>query len=171
MGRLRTALAALAPHASGPGQMLTWLDAYATGANGTRFSTACCATLDPSTRELRYASAGHPPMLAVSAAGAATWLEGGRSPAFFGVPAGERPEASLTLEPGTLLALYSDGLVERRGESPDAGLARLKEVLTPLRDRPIEEVCDQVLAGLGVDSNRDDDVVLLCVRIGALGAR
>lgn len=165
MGRLRTALAALAPHATGPGQMLTWLDAYATGVNGTRFATACCASLDPATGVLRYASAGHPPMLAVTPSGTATWLGEGRSPAFFGAPAGTRPEASVALEAGTLLMLYSDGLVERRRELLDDGLARLRDVVIPLRDEPIDGLCDQVLFGMGVGTAREDDVVVLCLRL------
>ncbi len=87
------------------------------------------------------------------------------------MPAGERPEGAGVLEAGALLVLYSGGLVESGTESPDDGLARMRDVITPLRDRPVEEICDLILAGLGVDSTRDDDVVVLCVRLGAIGAR
>jgi serine phosphatase RsbU (regulator of sigma subunit) len=76
MGRLRTALAALAAHASGPGELLSHLDAYASGYDAVPFATACCAVLDPATGELRHASAGHPPILVVPRGGRAEMARG-----------------------------------------------------------------------------------------------
>ena len=166
MGRLRIALAALAPHSDGPGELLSHLDAFATGPDVG--ATACCAILDPSTGLMRYASAGHPPMLVVGPDGTTRWLEGGRSSLLHGVHVPDRPEASVVLEPGTLLVLYSDGLVERRGEHLSAGLGRLERAARTWRDALVEEVCDRLVVELGVDRTRDDDVVVLCVRLSAL---
>jgi anti-sigma regulatory factor (Ser/Thr protein kinase) len=120
--------------------------------------------LDPSTGILEYASAGHLPMLMVSAAGETTWLDEAQSAPLFGGDAGLRPQATTTLETGALLVLYSDGLVERRGERLADGLERLARVGRFLRDVPVQEVCDVVAAALGVDTSRDDDVAVLAVR-------
>ncbi len=167
MGRLRTALTALAAHAGGPGELLSHLDAYASGYDAVPFATACCAALDPQTGELRHASAGHPPILMVPTDGAPTWLQDGRSAALHGDPQSDRPEGSLTLRPGSLLILYSDGLVERRGESLSEGLARLGAAAARVRDKPVEAICDHLLAELGRSQSRDDDVAVLCLRLNA----
>ncbi len=167
MGRLRVALAALAPHADGPGRLLSHLDAFAVGPDGAEFATACCAVLEPSTGVLRYASAGHPPMLVVSPAGDATWLEGGRSTPLYGRPHPDRPESSFVLEAGALLVLYSDGLVERRREPLGVGLGRLEQAVRKWRDEPVRDLCDRLVAELGVEAARFDDVVILCLRLTA----
>jgi len=165
-GRQRGAQAALAPHAPGPGGLLDHLDAYATGPDAVEFATACCAFLDPASGVLRYASAGHPPMLAVRPDGHASWLDEGRSPPLHGTPQPARAQASVTLAPGTLLVLYSDGLVERRREVLERGLDRLRAAATAARHLPVEEICDRLIARLGVHATRDDDVVVLCLRTG-----
>jgi PAS domain S-box-containing protein len=165
MGRLRTALAALAPRADGPGELLSFLDEFSAGPNGAEFATACCATLDPATGELRYASAGHPPMLvAPPGGGPPRRLEEGRSGPLYGRPAGERAEAATVLEPGAALVLYSDGLVERRGEPITVGLERLEAALAAAGDAGAEALCDRLVEELGVARAREDDVVVLALR-------
>jgi serine phosphatase RsbU (regulator of sigma subunit) len=164
MGRLRVALAALVPHADGPAQLLEHLDAFNAGPDGADFATACYAELDLRTGRLRHSSAGHPPGLVVPQHGEPRWLEGGRSMALCRMPVAVRPEATCELEPGTLLVLCSDGLVERRGELIDAGLERLRRAAADARDAPLPEICDRIVAELGVATMRDDDVVLLCAR-------
>jgi len=64
------------------------------------------------------------------------------------------------LNPGDTVVLYTDGLVENRGESLDVGLERLRVALEGVR-LPPERVCDQVLESLGRGSGGDDDVALL----------
>jgi serine phosphatase RsbU (regulator of sigma subunit) len=63
------------------------------------------------------------------------------------------------------VVLYTDGLVENRGESIDAGLERLREALSNLRAPP-EAVCDHVLATLGRERGGRDDIALLVLRDG-----
>ena len=68
----------------------------------------------------------------------------------------------MTLEPGSAVVLYTDGLVERRDEPLDRGLVRLVAALEGLRGLDAEAICDRLLAQLG--SRRDDDVALLVAR-------
>jgi anti-sigma regulatory factor (Ser/Thr protein kinase) len=78
-------------------------------------------------------------------------------------------EAEHPFPPGALLLLYTDGLIERRGESLDAGFARLDGAL---RDAPdhVEDVADLLLRDLLLDGAPPDDVALLCVRTAAPGS-
>lgn len=171
MGRLRTALAALAPHADGPGWLLTHLAEFAAGPDGVDFATACFAILDPSTGRLRYASAGHPPMLVVGPDGESTWLDAAGSPPLFGRAARDRPEAETVLAPGATLVLYSDGLVERRRERLSTGLARLRAVARAAAGGTPQQMCDRLVTGMTGDRSSEDDLVVLCVRRAAAGVR
>ena len=170
MGRLRIALAALAQHSDSPAQLLSRLDEFATGPNGAAFATACCAILDPATGVLRYASAGHPPMLVVTRDGATAWLDEGQSSPLCDVPQPGRIEASTVLEPGALLILYSDGLVERRRESIDVGLEQLERVAVAARSTPVDRLCDALVDGVVHDGSPDDDVVVVCLRMAPVAS-
>jgi PAS domain S-box-containing protein len=167
MGQLRTALAALADHAASPGDLLTGLDRFLARSGATDFATVCYGLLDPASGVFEYASAGHPPMLVVSPTGEIRWLDDAGSPPLYGDGDRDRPRptGSVVLETGSLLVLYSDGLIERRGSLLDHGLERLAHAAGQLADAPIESVCDQLFAALGADSGRADDVVVLAVRL------
>ena len=165
MGQVRTALAALADHAAGPGELLERLDGFLARSRTTDFATVCYVVIDPATGALEYASAGHPPMLVVSAAGDTIWLDQAQSGPLCGGEPRDRPQASTVLEPGSLLVLYSDGLVERRKERFEDGLERLAAAGRAVVGLPVEEVCRTLVARLGVDSSRDDDVAVMAVRL------
>lgn len=97
-------------------------------------------------------------------------LDAARSAPLSGADLGRlRPGATERLEPGSLLVLYSDGLVERRDEELQQGLARLAAAAAELVASPIDEVCDRLVAALGVESPRDDDVAVLAARLEARG--
>jgi serine phosphatase RsbU (regulator of sigma subunit)/PAS domain-containing protein/anti-sigma regulatory factor (Ser/Thr protein kinase) len=167
MGKLRVATAALARHANGPGQLLSLLDEFTAGADGAEFATACFATFDPASGTLRFASAGHPPMLVVTPNGEPRWLTGGRSGPLVRDVDPARPDASTTLEPGSLLVLYSDGLIERRGEPIATGLDRLWRAASAIVDATVEQACDALIDAMGVATTRSDDVVVVCLRVPA----
>ena len=164
MGQVRTALAALASHAAGPGELLERLDDFLARSGTTDFATVCYAIMDPDTGVLQYASAGHPPMLVVSPSGETIWLDRAQSPPLWGDVAVPRPQESLRLERGSLLVLYSDGLVERRHEVLDDGLRRLAAAGRDVADLPVVEVCSTLMTKLGVDSSRNDDVAVMAMR-------
>jgi PAS domain S-box-containing protein len=167
MGRLRVALATLASHETRPGHVLASLDQVAAGPNGVPYATAAYAILDPRTGELSYASAGHPPMLLLTPDGRTEWLNEGRSVPLCGWPDEERPQATVRLAPGSLLVFYSDGLVERRDEPIDRGIARLEDAVRELSGADPQQVCDALIERLGVARQRADDVVVVCVRTHA----
>jgi serine phosphatase RsbU (regulator of sigma subunit)/anti-sigma regulatory factor (Ser/Thr protein kinase) len=171
MGRVRTALVALATQGSGPAALLMQLDEFVSGPNGSEFATACYAILDPSTGELRYASAAHPPALLVSPEGETRWLEAGRSLPLGSGRRPERTEAAIGIEPGSVIIFYSDGLVERRGESLSEGLARLEKLARTYVDETVEALCDRIVTELEIGASGEDDTVIMCVRLLPAEAR
>jgi anti-sigma regulatory factor (Ser/Thr protein kinase) len=163
MGQLRSALAALALSTDSPAQVLDGLERFARQVEGARLATVAYGVLDPVGGTLRYACAGHPPPLVLRPDGTTCFLEGGRSTLLCALPpeaAAARPEGTYVLVPGARLLLYSDGLVERRGESLDTGLARLARCATEVGSEPgwSDELVRRMLVGAG-----DDDVALLAV--------
>jgi serine phosphatase RsbU (regulator of sigma subunit) len=163
MGRLRTALAALAPGADGPAETLRLLDAFAATVPHSDLTTLTYVTVCPATGHLVYASAGHPPPLVLYPAGEIRWLSGGRSAPLRAVPGCTRTEAGAELPVGAKLLLYSDGLVERRGEGIDDGLARLAAVARRHRALSPERLVDALLADLAGGADLADDVVVVCM--------
>ncbi|MFI2206145.1 SpoIIE family protein phosphatase, partial [Streptomyces sp. NPDC020192] len=77
------------------------------------------------------------------------------------------PQANATYTPGDTLVLYTDGLIERRGEDIDAGLNRLTDMLATCTDFGAEHLADALLAGLNVTSGAGDDIAMVVVRLGS----
>ena len=127
MGQVSHALRAYASEGHGPAALLRRLDALVT-AGGIDMVTCQLALLDPVTGHLRWASAGHLPALVV-ADGAARRLEGPVCHPLGVVPASRYEESATQLGDGESLVLYTDGLVERRGEDIDAGIDALAAAL------------------------------------------
>lgn len=164
MGQLRSTLRAFAyeDHES-PAAPLARLDRLFE-ALGLSYATCVLAILDPATRTFQWSCAGHPPPLLVRN-GTATFLEGGAG-ALLGLAAGTKTaEAATVLDEGDAIVLYTDGLVERRGESINVGLQRLADVAGALAG-DAEAVCTALLAALlPVGIARDDDVAILVARL------
>jgi serine phosphatase RsbU (regulator of sigma subunit) len=118
--------------------------------------------LDPTTGALRYACAGHPPPMVIQADGSVSTLDEGRSP-LLATASGRRREAMTTLPSRARLLMYTDGLIERRTSSLDAGFQRLTDAARSRRDLELEDFCDAVLAEMLSHEPTADDVAILCV--------
>ncbi|TQS40825.1 SpoIIE family protein phosphatase [Cryptosporangium phraense] len=158
MGQLRSAGRALLLEAAGPAAVLSALDRFAAMLPGAACTTAFCGIVDPASGRLVYSSAGHPPGIVCHPDGRTELLEEGR-----GTPLGlyrtcTRTDAEFFLDARTNVLLYTDGLVERRRASIDAGIDQVAAVLRDHASLPIEELADRVLEQMGA---YEDDVALL----------
>jgi PAS domain S-box-containing protein len=162
MGQLRNALRAYAFIGHGPATALVQLNNLLESFDEPPFTTLFTARLDPTTRLLTYASAGHPPALLLHDGGVTLLDEAQTVP--FGAGRGFEPrQASRVLDEGDALLLFTDGLVERRGQGIGAGLARLVDCLKTSFDGA-EAIVDRVIdVFLGEATN--DDVALLAVQV------
>jgi serine phosphatase RsbU (regulator of sigma subunit)/anti-sigma regulatory factor (Ser/Thr protein kinase) len=164
MGRLRSALAAYALYETSSAELMARLNHFGQSVGRVEFATACFVVLDPESGALTYTSAGHPPPLLVAADGTSRFLTDGSTQPLYGSTSFDPVEATADLQPGDLLLLYSDGLVERRGEHIETGLARLDEAARSLRDEPVHEICATLAADLRPAVEHADDIVILVVR-------
>jgi anti-sigma regulatory factor (Ser/Thr protein kinase)/putative methionine-R-sulfoxide reductase with GAF domain len=113
MGQLRTALRAYALDGHGPGETLGLVDRFITNLDQDVMATSAYAVLDTETGVITYASAGHLPPVLLSAQGEARWVELPVAPPLGAFGYRTCPEHKLSLSPGEILFLYTDGLIER----------------------------------------------------------
>ncbi|WP_299056580.1 GAF domain-containing SpoIIE family protein phosphatase [uncultured Nocardioides sp.] len=113
---------------------------------------------------LTWAAAGHPPALLVEPDGSPLLLPASGLMLGLGGEGRRRLEQQRDLRPGSTLLLFTDGLVERRGESLDAGLERLCDAVVPLASRPLPRMVDDLLAAM-LPTGHEDDVAVLAVRL------
>ncbi|MFF8278732.1 SpoIIE family protein phosphatase [Streptomyces lateritius] len=185
MGELRTAVRTLAQLDLEPAEVLSHLDEIARGlgapagaqqsgrahkARGPELSevylaTCVYAVYDPVTRRCTFANAGHLPPVLVEPGEQALLLD---VPPGMPLGVGGEPfeEVEVELPEGSLLALYTDGLVESRDHPLDEGLSAFRSALTDPA-RPLEDVCDHVLTTLDTQHG-EDDIALLMARIQGL---
>jgi serine phosphatase RsbU (regulator of sigma subunit) len=132
-------------------------------AGSDHMATMIYGVLDTESGELRMVNAGHPPPLLIEAEGPARFLEGRNGPPVGALPTVGYTETCTVLTPGATLLLYTDGLVEERDENLADGLARLAGCFDHV-DRPLEVLCDDVLARM-VPGEKNDDIALLAARL------
>lgn len=162
MGQLSTATRALARLDLPPAELLRHLDDIA-GSLGDAIATCVYAVCDLRRGTCELSSAGHlPPVLAGADGGAALVEVPGGVP--LGVGGVEFGTVEVELAPGSLLALYTDGLVENRGEPIDTGLDTLTRLLGNAGPS-LQRASDSLLSALSPEP--DDDVALLLVRTRA----
>ncbi|MER6472358.1 PP2C family protein-serine/threonine phosphatase [Streptomyces collinus] len=166
MGRLRSALSAAARTVHGPAQALEVLGLYARSVEGALAATAVQVLIDNRGRLLIYSSAGHPPPVLLHPDGSCDLLDQATDPPLGARPEHvPRPQATTTYTPGDTLVLYTDGLIERRGEDIDTGLIRLTRTLATCTGFGAEHLADALLARLDVTSGASDDIALVVVRL------
>ena len=161
MAQLRNALRVYALDGLKPSSVLARLGELARTV-GTPFATVAYMVIDYERGVCRYASAGHPPPLHLRRGWPSVFLEGGRStPIGIGLDTRSR-QASIELEPGDLLLLYTDGLVESRTLSLNEGMDRLCEAAES-GPEALDDLLDHVGTQLAVET-RQDDVAMVAIR-------
>jgi serine phosphatase RsbU (regulator of sigma subunit) len=163
MGQLRSAIRALLLESHSPAHVLGALDRFAALVPGAACSTVFCAVVDPVAGTLRYSSAGHVPAIVVDHDGEQRFLTAAGSLPLAVVDELVRPERNVVLAPGSTLLLYTDGLVERRSEDLDAGMARAATAVREGRHLPPVELAGLLTDQL-LDDAPDDDVAFLVYR-------
>jgi anti-anti-sigma factor len=166
MGQLRTAVAVSLLRGDGPAEAMGQLDRFAGRIPAARASSAVCVLLDHDTGRLSWANAGHPPPVLV-ASGEARLLWNAEPGPVLGLRTGGTTfgQDSLTLSPGATLALYSDGLVERRAERLDEGLARLVAGAQRAAAEPPAAMAATLLRELADSADPPDDIALVVARL------
>ena len=167
MGQLRATARAYASAQRPPADVLRQLDIAVGGLEQGYITTALFGVLDPATGVLTVASAGHLPPLCVDARGTASYLTVEPGPPLGAGPA-NYPQLVTTLEQGSTLMLFTDGLVENRLTPVDVGMERLRVALGGLTDGDPEMACERALVAMAGDrAGRayDDDTALLAVTL------
>jgi phosphoserine phosphatase RsbU/P len=161
MGRMRSALRSYALEFPDPAEVLRKLDRKMQYFEGEVMATVSYAVLDPASGQLQVSSAGHfPPVIAV--AGRPGVLAEIAVDAPIGVAdAARRQVTTLDLTSGAVLCFFTDGLVERRDEPVDDGIARLCAAVMP---GPPEKVCISVMGAMVGSEQPGDDIALLALR-------
>jgi serine phosphatase RsbU (regulator of sigma subunit) len=166
MAQLRTAVVGLLRAGEPVGELLERVDLMLEEPDRP-MSTLAIVEVSLEAGRMTYAAAGHPWMLHWRADGSVALLDQSQQPPL-GAPRVPSPPASVPVAPGDVVVLYTDGLVERRGEAVTTGIQRLVDVLeaTP-RPATAEEVADRLLAASGLlgATGADDDVALLVLRL------
>jgi anti-sigma regulatory factor (Ser/Thr protein kinase) len=162
MASLRFAIRAYAADGDGPAAILNKLTHLVNVGRDGHFATVLCGVVDLSARAATWADAGHPrPLLVADGEGRFVAVPVGPP---VGVVAGaEYRESRVALPAGGTLLLYTDGLVERRGESIDVGFDRLADAARRVGDEPLADALFTVVRR-AIPEGCDDDAALLGVR-------
>ncbi|MGW0764739.1 PP2C family protein-serine/threonine phosphatase [Streptomyces sp. NPDC002676] len=166
MGQLRSALTAASLVAEGPARALEALGLYARTVDGAENTTVATAFIDWETRTITYSSAGHPPPGLLQRDGSVEFLDRATDPPLAACPQhASRIQGVAAFGEGAVLVLYTDGLIERRREDIDTGLARLADSLARHRAEDPEALADAVLDDLLPPGGATDDTALVIVRL------
>lgn len=169
MGQVRSAIRAYAVSGLSPTEVLSSLDGFFDALIEDRVVTAVVGTVTPSTGRVVLSNAGHPPPLVVRADGSATFCPMQRSLLIAaGLSGAPRPRDELVLDRGDSLVMYSDGLIERRGEVITEGMERLAATATDIAragwpDRPAAMFASMLSA-----EERTDDLVVLSLNYAGM---
>jgi serine phosphatase RsbU (regulator of sigma subunit) len=164
MGQLRNTLRAYALEDASPAGVLSRVNRAADLLDLADMATCLYAVFDPCSRKVRWCSAGHLPPLVTPAERPGRLFRVDPGPPLGTTCTAEYEDHEFELQPGETLVLYTDGLVERRGATIDAGLSRLETVRAEPADA--DAVCDRLLATLhSHGGRRDDDVTLLVLHL------
>lgn len=161
MGRIRSAMRAFALIGEGPREVLALTDRKMTHFEIGGLATVAVMRSTPPYDSAEVAMAGHPPMIRAIPGDVAALIDAESGPPL-GVDLGTRPEARLVALPsGSVVAGYTDGLVERRGEVVDVGIERVRSAVTATSP---SKVCERVMTAAIGELIPEDDVALIVIQ-------
>ncbi|MFD9030722.1 SpoIIE family protein phosphatase [Streptomyces sp. NPDC059567] len=161
MGQLRSAVRAFALAGHAPQDVLMGTNRLLIDLDPGQFASCCYVVLDPATGVAEAVRAGHPQPLLRRPDGTAEVLElaGGL---VLGIDADATyPVTELHLDPGAVLALYTDGLVERPGHDIDEGVEWLRRTFSVTGQIPLTETADRLIRDARQATDRPDDIAVL----------
>lgn len=162
MAQLRAVLGALVRLGTPLKYVFGQTTALMQAAARTSTASALLVLIDTQASTVSYVTAGHPPPMVRPPSGPSEVLDKGRQP-ILGVPVEEGTASEVAFPPGSVLIAYTDGLIERRGESLDVSLDRLRGFLDAASDTRAEALAEDLLhANLG-GAEPDDDVALVVI--------
>jgi GAF domain-containing protein/anti-sigma regulatory factor (Ser/Thr protein kinase) len=163
MSALRSALQAYAVQGLSPGEVAPLLARFAAMAGHSRMATYLYGVIDANRACFRFVNGSHPPPVLVRPDGTAEIIEGPLTPPLGTSPVTAVDETRVDLEPGSTLVLYTDGLVERRGERLST---RQQELHAAAAAAPAEPdlLCEALIEHMIGDTAPADDVAILTVQ-------
>ena len=164
MGQLRASIATAVATNPDPDHAIVAVDLFAAQGADTLGASLAYILFDPSGLA-HYLSAGHVPAVWVPSGAEGVFLEGGRRPLLgFRAPGDQAVNAEFRFDSGDIAIMYTDGLIERRGERIDDGLKRLLHAIEGARHMAPQAMCDSLLEELTFGYEPEDDIALLVIR-------
>ncbi len=165
MGQLRSALSALAYAGAPPGETLETLERFALTVPDALTATCLYVRVDLAQRVLEYSCAGHMPMMVLRPGSPPELLDGAQDPPLAVGTSPRRRTTRVALEAGTIIVLFTDGLVERKQEGLDAGFDRLRAVVECHAESSMDDFCAKLVNDLVPAGVQRDDVAVVSARL------
>ncbi|WP_316745292.1 SpoIIE family protein phosphatase [Streptomyces sp. MK7] len=166
MAQLRSAVRAFAAAGHTPGEMMAGVNRTLIDLDSDLLASCCCIHLEPRGEHAYAVTAGHPPPLLRRPDGTTEALGLDIGPVLGVDHASAYAHTRIALPPGSVLALYTDGLVEEPGTDIDVGIDRLRASLAHARADSLDELADRILHNARGSPYRADDIALLLTEHG-----
>ncbi|MGW4563443.1 SpoIIE family protein phosphatase [Streptomyces sp. NPDC004561] len=161
MAQLRSAVRAFAAAGHAPSDVLAGANRTLIDLDSQLLASCCYIHLEPHNRHAYAVTAGHPPPLLRCPDGTTDVLDIDVGTVLGVDRASTYTQTGIVLPPGSVLALYTDGLVEEPGSDIDVGIDRLRASLAHARSGSLDELADRILRNARGSSHRADDIALL----------
>ncbi|MEU6776072.1 SpoIIE family protein phosphatase [Streptomyces sp. NPDC046759] len=164
MGQIRTGVRAYTTVGHAPHEVMSSTNRLVIDLGTELFASCLYLRLDPARGRAVMARAGHPPPLLRRPDGRVRVLDLAGGPLLGIDPGAVYPTTEVSLAPGSVLVLYTDGLVEAPGSDIEDALVGLGELLSEIGDQPLERLADEVVRHSAAARQRVDDVAVLLLR-------